>query len=576
MISKKGFTLFTALISLLLVSISLALIFNMINTEETYLQLIQDQSSMSDLMTVADIARADAFNSFIITLRSTWEDYKSRDSAQFQMYRKHIDMNWNEFVDDFAKVTFFERNFAGYFARGLLHNLKYTQNPPGYYINIEEKTGLVVNTDGNITIQDELDANTFEQIVVDMFKDGGEKVDIVDCEQDSDSCNGSFFLTLDTTKLSDENYELLPIVTVRKTKTNQVIQRPVLSRQIYKIYIPWRGFQAFRIARRLVIENDAEKKSNPATEYHEGMFSPKIHNTLEQARLGFCDPGICAPRTNFFSFPAKTGVSDSLCNAISNQNIDTSNLPNTLPSILLNLGPYDIYNKEDINSKFTELYKATLQKTLETRNQPITYDPKLEMDGAPFGTEGYNLKISSINVTADPKRTKQHISGIASEFNNIVSSTSFNTLMDISSPAGGLGVFLKDGRSAMVWDIDLEWYNDHKNLSPPRDNAPPEGTLSCSEIEVSKISLVFYETDPRYKVKDSYKDVPKVRIAIDLYDTYTPFFFPPNGSWSGLSTTDGYLNSDSIPTSYTLDQESWTCYSDYAAGGEGNCGPDTS
>lgn len=583
MITKKGFTLFTALISLLLISIALALIFNMVKTEETYIELIQDQSSMSDLMTIADIARADAFNTFIITLRSQWEDYKSNNPMTIR--REQMDMNWNEFSQWFVKDNFFERDFAGYFATGILHNLKYSQNPPGYNINTEVNTGTTLvcspsncnygepNCFCHIEGENSEDNNLFKTVVVDMFVAGGEEVDIIDCDQNSSTCNGSFFLTLDTTQLADENYELLPIVTVVRTKSNQVIQRPVLSRQIYKIYIPWRGLQALRVARNLVLDNETEKSDNPAIyQKHTGMFSPKIHNTLEQARLGYCDPYFCTPRTSFFSTPDSKSFTGEYCHDIP-KTLTAEPLPNTLPeNFSLSLAEiYDLANSNAIEPPFLELYKQTLLKTLENRaDEKISYDTGLVMKGE---INSVDANISKITINVDLKRSKSYqtkptMGGV----NNQNLPIKFNNLSDIGTIVGGLGLFLNNNnKSAHIWDVDNVWYNANRDVNAPQDNAQQGAELSCAEIESATTTLEFEETDSRYKIKEEYQS-GKTKIIIQITERFHDFYFPPGTpqSWSDLSANNAtkYLNNpfpsmSGAHTEYVADygEQAWTCYS---------------
>ena len=122
---KKGFSLFTALVSLLLISISLILIFNMLKTEDTYLSMIEDQSSNSDLITIADLARADAFNSFVISLRVEWENFRNKPDNSINLSREDIDLNWDSFVDKVANDYFFDRKFNEFFATTLINKLEY-------------------------------------------------------------------------------------------------------------------------------------------------------------------------------------------------------------------------------------------------------------------------------------------------------------------------------------------------------------------------------------------------------------------------------------------------------------------
>lgn len=598
--NKKGFTLFTALISLLLVSVALVLIFNMINTEDTYLSLIQDQSSMSDLMTIADITRADAFNTFIITLRSSWEQYMSRHPMQ--VTRDQMDMNWDDFTQWFIKDNFFEKAFPAYFAQGILFNLKYNMQPPGYDIRTETNTGTKIVCEGGCDYGDlgcnchieTTDTsgdtrNLFIDVIVEVFKAGGEKADVIDCDTGDENCNGSFFLTLNTTQLDDEEYEMLPIVTVLRTRSSQVIQRPVLSRQIYKIYIPWRGLQALRTARNLVLDNATEKHMYPANPESEntGFFSPKIHNTLEQARLGFCDPGTCHPRNYFFQTPDKTGA-NAKCHEIP-KNIYGDVPGNLLPISNVTLQTDFKYDSErNLKTAFTELYKQSFLNNLAERHgDTISYNNGLVMKGniklrelSPIAPD---VNISEIDVKVDSKRSKTYITQPPADFRDYThKNQKFNTIQDIKTVVGGLGLFLKDNKSYRIWQVNNQWYKDQNSLVV-LDNDSQSGTsLQCSEISYATTTLQFMETDPRYKIKEEYIDV-NTNIRIQIIENFSEFYFPPGGSWSDLYlfNNTSYLDPESVVSLGNADIKKtdsgiqpWVCYSQVQPNTDGICSPE--
>jgi len=134
--NKKGFNLFTALISLMLLSITLVFIFNMVQTEENYLELINNQSQASDLLTIADISRADAFNNFVVSFREQWMSFRSDPRSEIILKRKDIMLDWDGFVDYFADYIFFDNSFENYFADNMVRSLNYTNPPTGYAINV--------------------------------------------------------------------------------------------------------------------------------------------------------------------------------------------------------------------------------------------------------------------------------------------------------------------------------------------------------------------------------------------------------------------------------------------------------
>lgn len=541
--TKKGFTLFTALVSLILVSISLALVFNMIATEETYIGLIQDQVALSDIITIGDLAKADAFNTFLINLRSAWEESKS--TATFKIDRKDLDKNWTQYTEDFVKKDFFEKNFAIYFARALYYQLEYKQNPPGYSIAVK-KTG---------------DEQQFGEIISQLFLDGGEQVDVIDCDTESDTCIGSFYLTLDVTKISDENYEKLPIVTVHRYLNNQVIQRPILNKQIYKIYIPWRGFQAFRVVRRIAL-GDAEKEDYPASsENYNGIFNPEVHNALEQARLGFCDPGTCLPRTSFYQTPNKTGF-DEKC-----KNIGTQLINNPFPEVLgVEIEGSFSYNPLNLNTTkdtFLEIYKGVfqshfLQNTVHTDTNLI-------------------LQNIALDLNIESKRTKT-IEDKSTKSPKDYDLSTFSNMNDISKNVGGLGLFIENNSTKYIYDKYSDWFFGNNNKTVGDSSDTSEISFECAEIKYTTVVFEFIETDPKYFIKEQYGGEP-VKIKIELVDTYTSFYFPPESSWLDLKVNGQYKKYiDGKPKDIEENfQKNWTCYS-FVDGDGGRCNipPDSS
>lgn len=544
LLNNKGFTLFTALVSLILVSISLSLVFNMVSTEETYLSLIQDQSSYSDLITMSDLAKADAFNTFLISLRSRWEEFQLKNSMTIT--RKDLEQNWPQFTDNFVKDRFFEKQFAGFFAQALYFHLSYNTNPVGYAITVN-KEGVGSENNG------EFSSNNFNEIIEKMFEDGGKKVDVVDCDQESDECVGSFYLTLDTTHLDDQEYESLPSITILRLKNNQVIQKPILNRQIYKIYIPWRGFQAIRTIRKLTL-GSAEKEDTPViSQSYNGLFDPEKHNILEQARLGFCEPKTCAPRPGFFTTPSSTGFNDKC------DNPPIINLNSSVPSLLnfsVFSGSYNPTDTTQIKNIFTTFYKAFLENNVPSN--VIYNNTGLEITGTER-IPNTDIKYISLSLDVDSKETKTLIENSNVSVTNYTPKT-FNSLSDISSVSGGLGLFLKDNKSKYIWEYNNDWYKAHENKNVPPTNLssqPPK--FSCNEIKEATIDFSFIETNPKYYIKEEYEGEP-VTINLKLQHDFTGFYFPPSTSWQGLSTSGKFL----LGTPGDLDsdfQKDWTCYS---------------
>jgi hypothetical protein len=556
--NKKGFTLFTALVSLLLISVTLVLLFNMIKTEETYLSVIANQSSMSDLITIGDLARADAFDSFIVALRFNWETANSSQDQRIILDRSELDTNWSDFVQIMANKQFFSMNFAGYFATALLLRLQYTVEPPGYKLvleQLEEDT-----TSGSL----ESNGERYKDIVNQMFLDGGNKIDVVNCSNDNpEECTGSFYITIDATQLSDENYELLPKINVLRHKSQDVIQRPIFGRQVYKIYMPWRGFQALRTARRIAHSTDAEISDNPGYFNSNGasdvgLFNPKIHNTLEQARLGVCEPQSCDYRKDLFKTVSADGFSAS-CLSPSEQAVEirpvtpSGGFSNYTPSVSMN---YNLDNlATDSSAIFNKLIERTTKLNLMERSaldtETIVFNNGLEMLSGD-GLDGFgDVNILQISTTPSLTRTKQIIEQQSAQSVSLNAFSSQEFLIDTPNTlAGGFGIFYNtelqrartfrelDSISGNTWPFAISIGEDYVGTTGQSIN------FSCSELENINILLKFKETDNRYRTLPSQETF----IWVELRDSFTKYTFPPTNGFASLSTDSntGYFTKESI------------------------------
>jgi len=567
-LTKKGFSLFTALVSLLLISISLILIFNMLKTEDTYLSMIEDQSSNSDLITIADLARADAFNSFIISLRVEWENFRNKPENNINLTREDMDLNWDSFVDKVAMDYFFERNFNVFFARTLINKLEYTQDVVGYKVQV----------DSNNSTQNPEQA--LGNVIGYAFADAGNKIDVVNCSQESDNCTGSFYFKLSTIGLSDQNFEYLPTVTVIRFKNNEVIQRPVLSRAVYKIYMPWRGFQAMRVARRIAYSSNVEKSENPSLyslENNYGLFNPRLHNTLEQARLGVCDPNSCAPRSSFFRTVDVDGFEGSCSSSYEVPNGDNASnlIINDAINIFTPKVEYTLGNMsfDDVKGLFNAMIIDTVSDNLDLRSGTgnILFTNSLKMNGNVLG-QGYTgpeiaptnrqIIINEITTNLSARSTKMEVESLVDYELKNIAFEEFDA-STINSISGGLGLFYDNvsKRGKYSYEIDDAYNDDIFNPAPSSVS-----NLKCYELDDSTgivYDLVFKETNPKYIV-----GIGEPKMYINLYDGYSGFTYSSNQQPSFSIDDYGYIQpfpTELIPNDSDETKNQWVC-ADYQIG----------
>jgi len=578
---EKGFNLFTALVALLLVSITLVLIFNMIKTEETNLSLIQDQSSSSDLITVANLARADAFDVFVVSLRSQWEYRFSDPNNYIKITRNFVDYNWDTFVNQEIYDLFSDRHFSRYVAKSIVGTLQNMPNPVGYTVNVTDMNEL-----------------SFQQIFDNMFNSVKDTATVVDCNQASSTCVGSFYLPF-TAKvgsdgITEEQYDQLPKVTVLRLKNNEVIQIPIFGKQVYKIYMPWRGFQALRVVRRIANSKNVEQSSNPIipNTFNKGFFDAKLHNTLEQARLGVCDPGTCAPRQYLFQTPSENGFPErcdpsadgnsSKTYVVDNIGInDNDNLTvnNTKIALSDNTQSYDIRLYGASKTIFEDLIKTTLKNNLKNRytGNVVYLNSGLVMSGDRYPADVNVLKIS---VSSDSHLTKEVLPNSNGQYATAedkepseISSYKFNPNDSSWNNSWGLGLGLDSDGNVVMPQAQSSWIP--YSVARTSENR----YLKCSELSMVDIDFKFSETDKRYKIRNKINNEDPF-VIVRLEDDYAQFRYNTptlkslfhNGlqanGYFDYSSNDPKL--DNFKSNYMLtnsDKADWTCNS-YMGGDE--------
>lgn len=593
-INKKGFTLFTALVSLLLLSMSLILVFNMVQTEETYLYLISDKSSMSDLITIADLARADAFNSFLVHLRHTWESHYSNPTNYLSLNITDVYLPWDEFVTERSDALIFSRSFANFFANVLVNQLRHSAlQPQGYNVNVDLFGDVDEINPNNITTSQEVLGGIIQKLFLNA--DPKDKIKVVDCEYDSsDRCIGSFYMSLDVTTLDDVNFERLPKISVVSQRTNEVIQKPIFGRFNYRIYMPWRGWQALRVARRFALEENIEKvesleEKNAVFEEigngnntgHKGLYDGYLINTLNQARLGFCDPKTCAPRTSFYKSPDTTYMGYQ-CGSSSDTNFSidfSSPLHIKSHEITYNQSSteYNVFNVGGTATKaLLDLFSDTVEENVTERylndSENILFENNLKMVHRSSylenqQTNSRDISVSSNNIqdinfttliTTTSTVTKKIIAESGGVQENL--DTFSFSVNNISSSVGGFGTFVVSEDNQK--DLLLLGSNIINKFKPSQDIGPSE--LRCYQLSNATIQLSFEEEDRRYVVGDSSK------IHVNLSFSFSGFAFPPsigNNAFENQLSFDetgfltGYSHFNNPNINPNIPIEDWTCYS---------------
>ncbi len=544
--NKRGFNLFTALIALMLVSITIVFVYNMVQTEENYLSLIQDQSKTSDLMTIADLSRADAFNIFVVSFRERWAEYRSEPENVVTITRQFATMDWNGFIENYANKIFFDNSFETYFALSVTESLEYTNPPLGYTITIPDYNQVEL-----------------ADIIGKAFIASDEKIKVIGCEQASDFCIGTLYFKIDTRKLSSTDYEKLPMIVVKRNIDDQVIQRPVFARREYRIYLPWRGFQAMRTVRNFALGVDLEKEEN--SEYilnnlynSKGFLNPHINYALNSAKVGICDIDSCAPRTDLYKTVTKNGFIGAECKApeeVINFQANNGNGIIVLGTTI-NLSDSFDYNLQTshIQSIFLDLLETTVKNNLDNRSF-IGYEGGLKLTSENGLsclnnlTSNYDFEICDVKMLSNSKITK-NISEKLINFNG--------SLTTLTSDTFDILFFNKASNLGLSIDADGNLFN--LNDTSVINQVPDNQYLRCHTPKKSSLLFEFNETNPRYILSNE-----TTKIYVKLEDSYSQYSFFDPVPLASLNN-NGYFNLFTI-----VDQTSdpgWSCKT-YEAGESG-------
>jgi len=296
-LNQRAFNLFTALLALILIILTSVLVTSMVSSESNTKTIISKLIGQSKLEATARLVRADAFQSFNYSMRKQIETHL-RDNPII-LSSNEVWNDWDEVVDEFAEERFTnESAFANYLGQQLPSELEFYNDDyaAGYQIEVDFNRKGFTKLLQDVFMDSSLDADFFE---------------IIDCDGTPQNCpNGSFYINLKFSRIDEEAYESMPLVTITDVRSGRSISDPVLPRNDLKVYVPLRVFKALAHARGFMHSEFGPGLNGPEDN---GFFSPRIHNEFDSMALGMCDYGICRPRDNPYFPPEKSYLEDNRC-----------------------------------------------------------------------------------------------------------------------------------------------------------------------------------------------------------------------------------------------------------------------
>jgi len=552
-LNERAFNLFTALLAMILIVLTSILVSSMMQSESNTKTIISKLVNQSKLESMSRLVRADAFQSFNYTTREKIEEWLSRPDNDFTIDEREKWEDWDLIVDEFANDKF--RN-ADAFARFLGDNL------PSSITKYGDKYA------GNYEIDVDFDRESFIAAVKEVIeKSAGDDdfFEIIDCDGTPAGCpNGSFYLNLKFSQISQELYEEMPLLTVRDVRSGRELKDPVIPRNDLKIYMPIRIFRALAIMRGFMHSELGSMQIN--SQYDTGFLSPRFHNELDQMALGFCDYGYCAPRENPYFPPEKKGIDSKYCPGyIGTSSIDVDGEFRGLPF------EYRAGNKTDMEKNLGSAVESRLCEL--SRDLLLPFDDPLDFEIESRLFKGEHCFISKATIDKDTTPSKK----IQMEGAILLNKTGTGPVYTVDQEPNHfenlailcpntffmfehrrLGVFYEAGIQGPDDSFGAEVCEGF-NVTGADDSflrscdTHAQGNWACcSEISKIKILIVFKEHNPRYKVVKA-RDV-QFTIGIDDR-SFTPF--NPNHDF-GPNDSDCALGSDE--RNGRCDETGWTCY----------------
>lgn len=538
---ENGFTLFTALVAFVLIALTILLVESMINSERSTTDLIASIDEQEQLQTIADSQRADALQQFNFITRQSIEKWFLEENNKYLMEPDKTD--WETLKNEFIAFNFGGKSAGGGLSRQVAYSIVgafTTGTFKGYEITIKNKD------------RDSLE--TIIQKIYDKGIDNKNLIQIIDCgkpenpPENPNQCNGAFYINLDATLLNESEYEQLPSIQVKSLATGTIIQEPILPRARIQIYVPIRIFKALALARKIACNS-----TNCYGLNDNGLFSAKIHNELEELRLGYCDARVCAPRTSPYELPAENSRKGLHCkqgeiNLICTPTMQEAKMCNELGPMT---NSYLATNPEEglpsiAKKRVCSIIEQNIAKLELTEDFGIIRNCETET------TATAETIKSKIHKEEFQKKIKEPISlqNPPISLQDCPMQLPVQFLAGIGNTRGGIGLYLEDDK--LQSDSGLT----EKSLPQELKNENSENSLTCAEINKIGAIIVFEEKNKSYMVdKTIPKHFYKINLQDNRYKTFLPNYFSP------INQQTCALERKPSDAAFPFNSADWTCAS---------------
>ncbi len=612
---EKAFTLFTALVAFVLIVLSVVVVQSMVKAEADKLALISDIEEQSEMQAIVDLTRADAIQLFNYQVRFEIEDWLSTNGASFAFQ----ELTWDELVEQFTRTFFF----------GLKNEKDESTQALTYFLSQELVKGYQYKRQVGV-FQIELTGTTqaergkVQEVLNKMLKSKESFIEVVGCEDgDPKKCIGTFYINLNPRNLSAEDYYAFPKIKVTNTRTNRVIEEPIMPRTNLRIYVPVRIFKAFAEARALAIEHNRETGTLWKQNY--GIFSPRIHNELEEMRLGLCDIDSCRWREHpYLSSSEKEIGSGAYCpgdqrfattpseeimqaGITCTQELKALGMCDIVGNFFLYYFPGDKASFSQVQGNLepdTMLTEDAIKQMVVRRlcnlavenyntGEYLNADKDdgyiligrngTEINGGDILAAGVNEYLENCPLYGISISTDQTPSKVIKQAGNSVSTSEISLAQAPSTQGNYLNINYPYGKTNAGCpmtpynkDVGVFLTEDDKITHPNITEFKCTGFTNqpkafCEELDRITVNLRFVEKNPKYIVNKN-KAETGVAYNIRLKDTFEPF--NPN-YYARVDTGTCALDKDAKdnPTAACNANQGWTCYSLFETANIGDMGP---
>ncbi len=279
--------MFSAIVAVILIMVVSVIVGTLVMSEERTSTQIYEMLNNYKLADAANIARADALQSFNFAFRERMEEYLTVKSADPNSDERGLPLFTINRSSDEISFDQLQRTFEEFILQNKVDGGQGGEQNFGsvlFYVaenTIENFTPWIYGK-YSVELDDTKESakktlyNALTIALNKSYVEGESFLEVVECSENS--CpKGSFYFNVPLSKLTDEEYELIPRIIVKDRFTQEQIKMAILPKTDIKIYVPLRFFKV------LYESMDVVKGIKLA------------HARNSQFRLGFCD-GHCHPR----------------------------------------------------------------------------------------------------------------------------------------------------------------------------------------------------------------------------------------------------------------------------------------